>query len=50
MILTLDRRGALGHKRRLIGLISAIALGVSFLTGTLVLGDTMRASFDEVFA
>lgn len=50
MILTLARRGALGHKRRLIGLISAIALGVGFLTGTLVLGDTMRASFDEVFA
>ena len=40
----------LAHRRRLIGLMSAIALGVAFLTGTLVLGDTMRASFDEVFA
>ncbi len=40
----------LGHKRRLVGLVAAIALGVAFLTGTLVLGDTMRASFDDVFA
>ncbi|MFN8126735.1 MAG: FtsX-like permease family protein [Candidatus Nanopelagicales bacterium] len=50
MILTLARRGMLAHKRRLVGLISAIALGVAFLTGTLVLGDTMRASFDQVFS
>lgn len=50
MILTLARRGMLAHKRRLVGLTAAIALGVAFLTGTLVLGDTMRASFNEVFA
>ena len=50
MIFALARKGMLAHKRRLVGLISAIALGVAFLTGTLVLGDTMRASFDEVFA
>ena len=50
MILTLARRGMLAHKRRLLGLIAAIALGVAFLTGTLVLGDTMRASFNDVFA
>ena len=50
MIFRLALRGMLAHRRRLIGLMSAIALGVAFLTGTLVLGDTMRASFDEVFA
>lgn len=50
MILTLARRGMLAHKRRLIGLCSAIALGVAFLVGTLVLSDTMRSSFDTIFA
>lgn len=50
MIFTLARRGMVAHKRRLVGLTAAIALGVAFLTGTLVLGDTMRASFNEVFA
>lgn len=40
----------LAHKRRLLGLVAAISLGVAFLTGTLVLGDTMRASFDQVFS
>lgn len=40
----------LAHKRRLVGLVAAISLGVAFLTGTLVLGDTMRASFDQVFS
>jgi putative ABC transport system permease protein len=50
MILTLARRALLAHKRRLIGLCSAIAIGVAFLTGTLVLADTMRASFSDVFA
>lgn len=40
----------LSHKRRLIGTCSAIILGVALLAGTLVLGDTMRASFDTVFS
>ncbi len=38
------------HKRRLIGTFAAVALGVAFLSGTLVLGDTLRANFDELFA
>lgn len=42
-------KGLLAHKRRLIGTCSAVLLGVAFLAGTLVLGDTMRAGFAEVF-
>ena len=38
------------HKRRLIGTVSAVVLGIAFLAGTLMLGDTMRAGFDDLFA
>jgi len=38
------------HKRRLVRTCSAVLLGVAFLAGTLVLGDTMRAGFAGVFA
>lgn len=38
------------HKRRFAGTFSAVLLGVSFLTGTLVMGDTLRASFDPMFS
>ncbi|MDJ1131375.1 ABC transporter permease [Streptomyces iconiensis] len=37
------------HKRRFAGTFSAVLLGVSFLAGTLVMGDTLRASFDSMF-
>lgn len=37
------------HKRRLIGTVAAVVLGIAFLAGTLVLSDTMRAGFDELF-
>ncbi|CAN5649891.1 ABC transporter permease [soil metagenome] len=37
------------HKRRLIRTCSAVLLGVAFLAGTLVLGDTMRAGFAGAF-
>ncbi len=37
------------HKRRLIGTSLAVVLGIAFLTGTLVLGSTLRATFDELF-
>ncbi len=43
-------KGTWAHKRRLIGTVSAVVLGVAFLAGTLVLGDTMRAGFDQLFA
>ncbi|MEV5203126.1 FtsX-like permease family protein [Streptomyces sp. NPDC053720] len=38
------------HKRRFVGTFVAVLLGVAFLTGTLVMGDTLRASFDTMFA
>src|ERR687891_704656 len=38
------------HKRRLIGTFGAVAMGVAFLSGTLVLSDTLRANFDALFA
>ena len=37
------------HKRRLLGTFLAVVLGVAFLSGTLVLGDTLRANFDTLF-
>ena len=36
-------KGMWAHKRRLFGTLFAVVLGVAFLAGTLVLGDTMRA-------
>ncbi|MGH9211540.1 MAG: ABC transporter permease [Acidimicrobiales bacterium] len=38
------------HKRRLVATSMAILLGVAFLSGTLVLGDTMRADFNDLFS
>ncbi|MDQ0758388.1 ABC transporter permease [Streptomyces canus] len=37
------------HKRRFAGTFLAVFLGVAFLAGTLVMGDTLRAGFDTVF-
>ncbi|NEB77732.1 ABC transporter permease, partial [Streptomyces sp. SID14478] len=38
------------HKRRFAGTFTAVLLGVAFLAGTLVMGDTLRAGFDAMFA
>jgi putative ABC transport system permease protein len=38
------------QKRRLAGTFLAVFLGIAFLSGTLVLGDTLRANFDTLFA
>jgi putative ABC transport system permease protein len=38
------------RKRRLAGTAAAVILGVAFLTGTLVLGDTLSHNFDQLFA
>ncbi|MCU1353693.1 MAG: hypothetical protein JWM05_2902 [Acidimicrobiales bacterium] len=38
-----------GHKRRLVGTSLAVILGIAFLSGTLVLSDTMRSSFATLF-
>jgi putative ABC transport system permease protein len=45
---TLKSLGA--HKRRLVGTCAAVLLGVAFLSGTLVLGDTMTNGFSNMFA
>ncbi|MFG2830343.1 FtsX-like permease family protein [Streptomyces sp. NPDC048434] len=37
------------HKRRFAGTFIAVLLGVAFLGGTLVMGDTLRAGFDTMF-
>ncbi|MGW0767731.1 ABC transporter permease [Streptomyces sp. NPDC002676] len=37
------------HRRRFAGTFFAVFLGVAFLAGTLVMGDTLRASFDSMF-
>ena len=37
------------HKRRLVGTFLAVFLGVAFLSGTLALGDTLRANFADLF-
>ncbi|MFF0156645.1 ABC transporter permease [Streptomyces sp. NPDC005263] len=37
------------HRRRFAGTFLAVFLGVAFLAGTLVMGDTLRAAFDTMF-
>lgn len=37
------------YKRRLIGTLVAIVIGVAFLSGTLLLGDTLRTNFDNLY-
>jgi len=46
---TFTARNLLAHKRRLVSTVLAIALGVAFLAGTLLLNDTMRANFSTLF-
>src|SRR5437879_2829957 len=47
---TVMLKGLLAHKRRLLGTFLAVFLGVAFLSGTLVLGDTLRGNFDNLFS
>src|SRR5262245_60142434 len=37
------------HARRLVSTSIAVCLGVAFLAGTMVLGDTLRSNFDKLF-
>ncbi|TYK46324.1 ABC transporter permease [Actinomadura decatromicini] len=39
-----------GRKRRMVGSLVAVFLGVAFLTGTLVLGDTLAGSIDGYYS
>src|SRR4051812_48608491 len=43
-------KGLWARKRRMLGTFLAVFLGVSFLTGTLVLGDTLDRNFDTLFS
>jgi putative ABC transport system permease protein len=48
-VLAITIKGLWSHKRRLTGTFLAVLLGVAFLAGTLVLGDTVRSNFDTLF-
>src|SRR5215207_4715188 len=43
-------KGLLAHKLRLTLTALSVVLGVAFVSGTLVLTDTMRHTFDELFS
>ena len=43
-------RALLAHKVRLLLTVAAITVGVAFVSGSLVLSDTMGRAFDELFA
>jgi putative ABC transport system permease protein len=42
-------KAAWAHKRRLVSTTIAVVLGVAFMTGTLLLSNTLDRSFDEFF-
>ena len=46
---TITMKGLWAHKRRLVSTFLAVCLGISFLSGTMVLGDTMRSTFATIF-
>ncbi|MGH9118134.1 MAG: ABC transporter permease [Acidimicrobiales bacterium] len=48
-VLAISFKSIWGHRRRLVGTTVAVVLGVAFLVGTLVLGDTLGANFDRLF-
>jgi len=48
-MVTVTRKGVWAHKRRLLATCTAVVLGVAFLVGTLVVGDTARKGFDTLF-
>src|SRR3954454_2978728 len=43
-------KGLLAHKLRLLTTALAVTLGVSLMSGTLVLTDTMQQTFNNLFA
>jgi putative ABC transport system permease protein len=48
-MIAITARNLWAHKRRLVATLLAVALGVAFLAGTLLLSDTLRANFDRLF-
>jgi putative ABC transport system permease protein len=49
-VLRVALRGLMAHKGRMLTTFAAVALGVAFMGGVLVLTDTMNRSFDDLFA
>src|SRR5581483_2188293 len=49
-MLGLTLKGLLAHRRRLVGTMLAVVIGVGFLTGTLAVSDRLRANFHTLFA
>jgi putative ABC transport system permease protein len=49
-VLRVALRGLLAHKARLLLTFLAVALGVAFVGGVLVLTDTMNRAFDDLFS
>jgi len=49
-MLKLARKSVLAHKRRLIGTGLSVIIGIAFLAGTLVFTDTIKRTFDNLFA
>jgi putative ABC transport system permease protein len=49
-MLELTLRNMRVNKRRMVGAVVAVCLGVAFLTGTLVLSDTLRTNFSTLFS
>jgi putative ABC transport system permease protein len=43
-------KSAIAKKMRLVSTALSVLIGVAFLTGTLVFTDTIRATFDNLFA
>src|SRR5262245_29043140 len=48
-MISLTLKGLWAHKRRLLGMCTAVVLGVTFLAATLTTTDTMDAGFDDLF-
>lgn len=49
-MLTIARTAIRANRRRLVGMCAAVVIGVAFLSGTLVFGDTIRGGFDDAFS
>ena len=49
-MLKVTLRGLLAHRRRLLGTLFAILLGVGFLAGTLTFNQTLNSNFNSLFS
>ncbi len=48
-MLKVTLKGLAAHKTRLVATVLAVVLGVGFMSGSMVLGDTVGRSFDDLF-